>query len=150
MHARRIAIALVAAMTLAACATTYSRNSLGWGDGYRERQLAPDLWLVRAQANGFTRETFAIDMATYRAAELARDAGFAWLQLIDSDTEDNEETLGDLASMAGIRVEVKARGVNDRNAPIPCEMPNPNACRTVSVAETLRTLGARLRVRPPR
>jgi len=144
---RLLAATLIA---LAGCATTYDRNSLGWGDGYREQRLAPDLWLVRAQANGFTRETFALDMATYRAAELAREAGFAWLQLIDADTEDNSDTLGDLSAMAGVRVEVKARGVSDRNVPIVCEMRAPQTCRTVSVEETLRTLGPRLRVRPAR
>lgn len=88
-------------------------------------------------------------MATYRAAELARDAGFAYLQLIDADTEDNSDTLGDVSAMAGVRVEVKARGVNDRTAPIVCEMRGPQTCRTLSVEETLRTLGPRLHVRPP-
>ena len=143
-------LAAAALLALAGCATSYSRNELGWGDGYREQRLASDLWLVRAQANGFSSDNFALDMATYRAAELARDAGFAYLQLVDSDTEDNSETLGDLAAMAGVRVEVKARGVHDRNAPIACEMRDPRACCTLSVAETLRTLGPRLRIRQPR
>jgi len=150
MHtARRSQLLAASLLALAGCATTYDRNSLGWGDGYREQRLAADLWLVRAQANGFTRESFALDMATYRAAELAREAGFAYLQLIDTDTEDNSDTLGDLSAMAGVRVEVKARGVNDRDAPIVCEMRAPQTCRTLSVEETMRTLGPRLRVRPP-
>lgn len=146
---RPLALAAAALLALAGCATNYSRNELGWGDGYREQRLAIDLWLVRAQANGFSGDGFALDMATYRAAELARDAGFAYLQLIYSDSEANSEMFGDLGAMGGVRAEVKARGVHDRQAPIVCEMPAPRACRILAVAETLRTLGARLRIRAP-
>lgn len=149
MTRRFILAGAAALLALAGCATSYSRNELGWGDGYREQRLAPDLWLVRAQANGFSSDTFALDMATYRAAELARDAGFAYLQLLYSDSDDNSETLGDLGAMGGVRAEVKARGVRDRAAPIVCEMPAPRTCRTLDIAETLRTLGPRLRIRAP-
>jgi hypothetical protein len=143
----RFVTMLLLAGALGGCATTYGRNSLGWGDGYREQRLAGDLWLVRAQANGFSSDSFALDMATYRAAELARDAGFAYLQLLSSDSDDNSEALGDLGAMGGVRAEVKARGVHGRDAPIVCEMPAPQACRTLEVAETLRTLGPRLHIR---
>jgi hypothetical protein len=146
---KTLLLAAAGAVALGGCATSYSRNSLGWGDGYRERQIAPGVWLVRAQANFYTRDDFAMDMATYRAAAIARDAGFSHVQLLDTYTEDNEEFLGDLAPMAGQRVEVKARGVNDANAPIACEMRPPAACRTLSVAETIRTLGPRLNIRTP-
>jgi hypothetical protein len=137
-----------AAVALGGCATSYSRNDLGWGDGYRERQIAPGIWLVRAQANIYTRDDFAIDMATYRGAVIARDAGFSHVQLLDSYVEENE-VLGSLAGLAGERVEVKIRGVNDRNAPIACEMRPPATCRTLSVEETIRTLGPRLDIRTP-
>ncbi len=145
----RLLAAAAAILALGGCATSYGRNSLGIGDGYREEQLGPSLWRVRAQANAYSQSRFALDMATYRAAELAGSAGFPYFQLLDSYVEDNEDTLGDLASLAGQRAEVKIRGVHDRAQPIACEMSDRSACRTLSVEETRRTLGPRLNIRAP-
>ena len=150
MRPGRCGQVLLAAAGLAAlvgCATTYRRSPLGLGDGYRERLLAPGLWRVTGSANGFSRPGLGIDIALYRAAELAGAAGFAYFQILDGDYDAGTITssaFGGGATYAGDRQTLKIRAVHDARAPLACEARDPGRCRTLSVAEVRAQIGARL------
>lgn len=65
-------------MLLAGCATSYQPYSYFGGGGYRDVQLAENVFKVTVEANGLTSNSRATDLALLRSAELAKQHGFKY------------------------------------------------------------------------
>lgn len=135
---------------LAACATSYRKPILGLGGGFTDKRLGPDTWRVKAGANAYSRRGYGGEMAMYRAAELARRAGFPFFQVLRSNFFTASYSIGYGAAAptgghyggdAGI---LKIRGVHDRAAPLACEEADTRRCGTFSVEQVMADLAPRL------
>src|SRR5690242_15624592 len=106
--------ALVAAsLMLAGCATGYGRSGLL--GGYSDSQLGPGYWRVSARTNGYSAASSAVEMALYRAAEIARAAGFSHFQVVRSNVHALPLVAGNTVSMSGggQSASFRIRGAND-------------------------------------
>jgi hypothetical protein len=79
---RLIAIAVVLALDLAACATSYQPAGFFSG-GFTDSQLDKDVFRVSFSGNEYTSAEEANEMALLRSAELALKNGFTHFTLID-------------------------------------------------------------------
>jgi len=83
---KRLAIVLaLATMGLTGCATMY--QSRGFTGGYSDTQLAPDVFVVNFNGNGFTSAERASDFAMLRAADLTEGAGY-WYFTVSQAQDD--------------------------------------------------------------
>ena len=73
---KNLITALLVALFCSACATQYGQQ--GFTGGYKETQLAPDVWRVNVQGNGYTSAERVADFALLRAAELTLDHGYSY------------------------------------------------------------------------
>lgn len=103
--------------------------------GYRERPEADGTWRVEATV----RFGWAIDMAMYRAAELARDQGYAYVQFLGGQVND---ILGNHAATVWTRFSHEASPATG------CRSKERGTCYTADVAEVLRVLGGPGGVQP--
>jgi len=80
-------IVLLILVTLTGCATTYQAE--GFTGGFTETQLAPDIFEVRFNGNGYTRTQRASDLALLRSAELTLEKGYKYFFILSgrSDVE---------------------------------------------------------------
>ena len=79
-------VGLLCCLFLASCATRNQPYSFFGGGGYREVQLAENVFKVTVEANGFTTSARAADLALLRSADLALQHGFKYF--IVGATED--------------------------------------------------------------
>jgi len=75
---------------LSGCATSYHQK--GFTGGYSETQLAPDVFRVNFQGNGYTSSERAQDFALLRAAELSLERGFRYFALLDETSSNKLST----------------------------------------------------------
>ena len=105
------------------------RSGLGFGLGYRDRIDKDGSWRIDATTRG---EGDAIDLALYRAAERAREAGYRYVFLLG----------GRWSKTPGIDVAtLYARPSHEAVPPIGCKSRKATACYTADVAEVRRILG---------
>lgn len=71
----------VMTMLLAGCQTPYQPNGLL--GGYQQRQLAPDMYQITVQGNGYTTREHARDILLLRAAELTLQGGYEKFKVTD-------------------------------------------------------------------
>jgi hypothetical protein len=69
------------ALILASCATPYA--SSGFLGGYSDTVLAPDVYRISFQGNGYTSKERTQDFAMLRAAELTLSHGYRYFGLIN-------------------------------------------------------------------
>lgn len=84
-------IAGVGAFLLPGCATPYQRS--GFAGGFEETHLAPDVFRVSFNGNGFTTPQRCQEFALLRAAEVCQQKGFRYFAVLQ-DTEDANEAVG--------------------------------------------------------
>jgi len=72
--------ALLCAILLMSCATPYQPVNL-FG-GYREEQLAPDIYRVMFFGNGYTNGQVAAEYALHRCAELTQQRGYRYFGIL--------------------------------------------------------------------
>jgi hypothetical protein len=77
----RIAV-LLASTLLVGCATPYEKNGLL--GGFDETQIAPNVWRVSFQGNGYTSSDRAEDLVLLRSAELTVQNGYSYFGLASS------------------------------------------------------------------
>jgi hypothetical protein len=70
-------------LTMASCATPY--QSTGFVGGYSDTALAPDVYRVSFQGNGYTSLGRAQDFAMLRAADTALSHGFRYFAIVDKE-----------------------------------------------------------------
>ena len=75
---------------LSGCATSYQK--VGLKGGYSETQLAPDLFRVNFNGNGYTSSERAQDFALLRAAELSLQRGVRYFALLDESSSNDFST----------------------------------------------------------
>lgn len=69
-------LALFVCVVLAGCATPHQPYSYFGGGGYRDVQLSENVFRVTVEANAYTTNTRAVDLALLRSAELTLQNGF--------------------------------------------------------------------------
>lgn len=75
------ALPLCVAILLCGCATGYKSN--GIGGGFSETALAPDVYRVKFQGNGYTSPERATDFALLRACELSLKNGYPLFAVVN-------------------------------------------------------------------
>jgi hypothetical protein len=75
---------------LAGCATGYS--STNFTGGYSDTQLAPDVFRVKFNGNGYTSQERAQDFALLRAADLTQANGFTLFAVINESDQSVQES----------------------------------------------------------
>lgn len=83
MNRRFVVVVLGAA--LASCATGY--QSEGFSGGFSETALAPNIYRVSFEGNGYTSSTRAQELALLRSADLTIQKGYRYFGLADSSSE---------------------------------------------------------------
>ena len=132
MRSITLAAALAAASLLGACAGANE----GFPGGMRVQQLQPNRWTLSPGRLDFDEANLQI-RAYYRAAVVARAAGFDWYQVVNYD----EGPLG-----IGTGTELQIVGVNDPKAPLTClaEPQYKHMCVVRSVEESFAQYGPQL------
>jgi hypothetical protein len=69
------------AVMMASCATPYTNNGLL--GGYSDTTLAPDVYRVSFQGNGYTSSETTRDFALLRAADLTRSHGYRYFGIVN-------------------------------------------------------------------
>ena len=83
-RSQSIAIAVLTAALLAACATPYQQR--GATGGFSETQLSENVFRVVFNGNGYTRSERAEDFVLLRSAELTLQNGFTHFAIADART----------------------------------------------------------------
>jgi hypothetical protein len=90
MYARNLILLLCVMTFSAGCVTPYQpKGRIG---GYSDTQLAPDVFRVTFQGNGYTSEDRADDFALLRAAELTLQNGFKYFAVIEGSSSPDVTT----------------------------------------------------------
>lgn len=103
----------------------------GWGFvGYKDRVEKDGSWRIVANSARMHGTGFALNMAIYRAAELARDAGYPYVEILGGDAS-MENGLN--SNRGNERVKLFARPSNSADRPRICKSKNPAGCYTAKV-----------------
>lgn len=78
---RFICIAL--SLFLAGCATEYQKKGF-FGDGYQEMKLSDNSYLIEYQSNEFTSASMNLTHALHRAAELSKERGYKYFEILNT------------------------------------------------------------------
>ncbi len=152
---RRLII-LGMATLLVGCATSYRRPILGMGGGYSDKQVGEGTWKVTFGTNAYTPRGYALNAAIYRSAELARNAGFPYFQVVRSSLVIGSFSIGyGYASPVGNHyggegVYLTVRGVQSPDDELKCENDKGAGCMTLSTEEVLREIEPVVRSRRSR
>lgn len=103
-------------------------HGIGYKFGFKHEVEDDGSWKVVAA----TRGDQALDMAMYRAAELARERGFAYVELLSASSSD---------SPGYHSATVYARPSRVPAQPAKCRSKRANSCYTADVAQILNRLG---------
>lgn len=120
----------------AACEASANQNGAyrpldGWGFvGYKDRKEKDGTWRIVANSARMHGTGFALNMATYRAAELARDAGYPYVEILGDDTLVER---GLNANLGNERVVLFARPSKRSNRPVTCRSRMAAGCYTANV-----------------
>ena len=108
------------------------------GGGVKDKQRAPNRWRVR----GFSLEFRAVPLAMYRAALLAKKAGFSHMQVVKTDLHMTQGFMMPTSQNATLEIV----GVRSANEPLACENKTRNIalCRTHRTDTVIRQAGAEL------
>lgn len=147
------AAALAFAATPAAAQSSYGPANF-WG-GYKDRQVEPGIWRIRATANPASGGQLAAEaMALHRAAELLRDKGFTHIRILVStgwglfDPERGYVPRNTDGATGYATVTVRgAKGADDVEG---CRTSVRRNCYTIAVDEMMRRAAPHFTVRAPR
>jgi len=100
------------------------------------------MWEVTGSSNGIAERGFGQNMAAYRAAELAKAAGFSHYEIIDQKGKVSMVGIGygNANNYAGEQMTLVVRGKSDSSAPTECRAKNASACFTVNVDQAISRL----------
>jgi hypothetical protein len=119
----------IAAASAALCAAApaeagdrYKPQELFDRKGYAEKRLGEGLWRVRTTVKDMSSTENAQRMALYRGAELARQAGFDYFQVLSGKGWMGYSTRGQRMNVHAHGAELKVRGARTWKDQAPCEM----------------------------
>jgi hypothetical protein len=144
-----ILAAFAAFSGLAGCGVpVYGKSNFLQSPGYSDKSLGEGSWEVTFRTMGRDRENLYEAGALYRSAELAREAGFPYFQVVRFEgrvkTERPVGTPPDMGVPVAHFVRLTVRGVHTREEELKCESEAPRDCGTFSTEDTLRRLGPKL------
>jgi hypothetical protein len=87
---RRLAAWFLIALSIAGCATPYQSD--GFSGGFRETQLAPDVYRVSFHGNAYTSNDRVQDFALLRAADLTLHSGGRYFAVVASADQSSMHT----------------------------------------------------------
>ena len=112
-----------------------------WGmfGGYRDQLVASNHWIVTAGTNGVAADGSVQRIALYRAAELAKAAGFNHIQIIN---QRGEQTLFGVngespTRRSGGSMMIEVIGTNSAAPPTRCLAGSSDQCFTLDVQKTI-------------
>ena len=82
---KNLAIAVVTAISISACSTSY--KATGLTGGYSELPLAKDVYEVSFRGNGYTSGEKTRDLALLRSAELVQSKGYPYFMIVNGATD---------------------------------------------------------------
>lgn len=141
---------LVALAGLTGCTPPlYMKSNILQSPGYADKSLGEGVWEVSFRTlAGINRDHLREVGAYYRSAELARDAGFPFFQVVRYEgwtkTRRHAGTPPEMGVPTEYLIKLTVRGVHTRDAELKCESESPAHCKTYTTAEVLRTLGPSL------
>jgi hypothetical protein len=114
--------------------------------GYSDKSLGEGVWEVTFRTPGSDRENRYQMGALYRSAELARQGGFPFFQVVRF--QGWRTTQGYARTPIEHIARLTIRGVRTRDEELKCESESPRDCGTHSTEETLRRLAPRFMQQP--
>lgn len=108
--------------------------------GYREKLQKDGSWKVTAGTLKRDGEAFSQEMALYRSAEIARNAGKKWFQVTDLTTM----SPGPGSNQVEVKTWLYILPVDDPQQPIACRSKIPASCSTFNVDLVLASIGPTL------
>ncbi|HEY0036472.1 MAG TPA: hypothetical protein VGB66_07265 [Longimicrobium sp.] len=141
---------LVALAGLTGCTPPlYMKSNILQSPGYADKSIGEGVWEVSFRTlAGMKRDHLREVGAYYRAAEVARDAGFPFFQVVRYEgwtkTLRPAGTPPDMGVPTEYLIQLTIRGVHTRDTELKCESESPAHCKTHSTEEVLRTLGPSL------
>ncbi|WP_404368968.1 hypothetical protein AB5I39_15800 [Sphingomonas sp. MMS24-J45] len=109
-----------------------------YGVGYKDSVEKDGAWRIVSNSRRIDGERHALNVALYRAAELARDAGFSYVQILGGYSM-RTRGVGVLAGNESAKI--FARGANGSDALVGCRSTRPGECYAVPVDQLLAVLG---------
>lgn len=106
--------------------------------GYKDKIVEPGVWRIEGHANGMSEDGFAANMAVYRAADIVRQAGFEYMQIINQ--KGSKSYIGSSMNSAGQDLKLWVKGSHDANPPSECRAKDPTLCFTMPVKETMERI----------
>lgn len=134
------AAASLSAAVPAEAGDRYKPQELFDRKGYAEKKLGEGLWRVRTTVKDMSSAENAQQMALYRGAELARQAGYDYFQVLGGKRWMGYWTRGQRMRVTAHGAELKVRGTRDYRDQAPCEM-NDGMCPVFGTDHVLRRLG---------
>ena len=110
--------------------------------GYSEKKLGEGLWRVRTTVNDMSSTENAQQMALYRGAELARQEGYDYFQVLGGKGWTGFLSRGQRTRVNAYGAELKVRGARTYKDQAPCEMKG-GMCPVFGTDHVLRRLGPR-------
>lgn len=130
----------------------YGKSNFLGSPGFSDRQLGEGMWKVTFRTAGADYEDRYQMGGLYRSAELAREAGFPFFQIVRFEGRVTRVSYGGPPG-SGVPTNHVAhftiRGVHSRDAELKCESKVATDCGTFSTEETLRMLAPKLMRQPP-
>lgn len=142
--------AAAAALGMAASAEAgdrYKKQELFDRKGYSEKRLGEGLWRVRTTVKDVSSAENAQRMALYRGAELARQEGYEYLQVLSGKGWMGYSTRGKRMDVHAHGAELKVRGLRDYKDQAPCEMKG-GRCPVFGTDHVLGRLGPLFAAQP--
>jgi hypothetical protein len=115
--------------------------------GYAEKRLGEGLWRVRTTVKDLSSAENAQQMALYRGAELARQSGYEYFQVLGGKSWMGYSQRGQRMRVNAHGAEIKVRGARTYKDQAPCEMKG-GMCPLFGTDHVLRRLGPRFAAQP--
>ena len=134
------ASAVLWAAVPAAAGDRYKPQELFDRKGYSEKRLGEGLWRVRTTVKDMSISENAQQMALYRGAELARQAGYDYFQVLGGKSWMGYSTRGTRMNVLAHGAELKVRGARTYKDQAQCEMKG-GMCPVFGTDHVLARLG---------
>jgi hypothetical protein len=108
--------------------------------GYSEKRLGDGVWRVRTTVGDMSSTENAQQMALYRGAELARQSGYDYFQVLSGKGWMGYSTRGTRMNVHAHGAELKVRGARTYTDLAPCEM-KAGRCPVFGTDHVLARLG---------
>ena len=134
------AAAALSAAAPAEAGDRYKPQELFDRKGYTEKRLGEGLWRVRTTVKDMSSAENAQQMALYRGAELARQAGYDYFQVLGGKSWMGYSSRGKRMNVHAHGAELKVRGARTWKDQAQCEMKG-GMCPVFGTGHVLQRLG---------